>query len=63
MGKRPSLVGAARSECDVVRQVSRRRMLDVGRRSWSIVVAGEEGDEVHAFGYVRREAKAVRWGE
>jgi hypothetical protein len=27
---------------------------------WSIVVAGEEGDEVRAFGYVGREAKAVR---
>jgi hypothetical protein len=63
MGKRPCLVGAARSERDVVRRVSRRRALDVGRRSWSIAVAGEEDDEVRACGYVGREAKAMRGGE
>jgi hypothetical protein len=44
MGKRPGLVGAARSERDVVRWVSRQCPL--GRRSWSIRVVGEEGDEV-----------------
>jgi hypothetical protein len=59
MGKRPSLVGAARSECDVVRRVSRWHALGVGRQSWSIVVAGEEGDEVHACRYVGQEAKVM----
>jgi hypothetical protein len=53
-------IGAVCSERDVVRRVSRRHALDVGRRSWSIAVAGDEGDEVCACGYVGREAKAMR---
>jgi hypothetical protein len=63
MEMRPSLAGAACSESNVIRQVSRWCVLGIGRRSCSIVVAGEEGNEVHTCRYVRQEAKVMQCGE